>query len=288
MNRLIYALLFLITATPSFAATAKMKNEPKVFAGMQCGDTPFKKFSPDHYVGREKKLSCARIYQKNGVDYFFNNKGQLYAARVEGKEGDYRAFKNTYGVPTSDTKNGSEYVQNRSVEWTGNNLDISILISEARSDKQPKYSTFYFCKKIDAPDGCDSDKENNQIKKVDEFVKLLEFDFSLKIPEFPERDENYQKKVKSLSENVEALGLPKTELIRFLKQEDGIFAFALLYPSKDLGKVRNILFSLIGDMPSDLKSTFLAGDKYTVMIIKDFPVEPGVPSLFGVSISLNE
>jgi len=277
-----------MVASPGLAATGLMKNEPKTVGGMNCGDTPFGKFSAPEYLGRDEMSGCAKVYTKNGKMYFFNSSGQLYLVRWTGAESDMQGAIKKHGKPAVDRKSGNDRMETRIVQWNGKN--IGIILSGSRMNltgvATNNFMTSYFCNNIEMAEGaCNFQDLETEKGNVDEFVKDTGFDFTMKIPDGVIESQYFKPLTDQANEKIQALGLPKPESINISQNSGVLDNVCLNFKSSDYEAVKKVLFAKIGDISMDLKDLNFQVKTSFVLVSKSSLVKGGQPLQFSICIT---
>lgn len=257
-----------LLATPCFAAEKKMQNEPKVIAGLACGDTPFGFFTADEYLGREEMAGCPKLYEKKGFKYFFNVNGQLYRVDGEAKNSELQTFKKKYGEPGQVRKTGDEGHESNVNTWDGKNTQIMFrTMTRTDTGKTTKTSSVgYFCKNIEKPElfTCNATDVARQKDRVDPFIQSLGIDFGAEAPPQGQPREDY---LATIMKNAQAVGLPKPDSAYFSRKTDTTFSsICLTYNQSDTNAVKKVIFQNIGDIAIPSMSATLFGNKNTIII----------------------
>lgn len=252
-------------ATPCFSAEKKMKNEPKTIAGLTCGDTPFKFFKSEEYLGRQKMFGCSKIYRKNDILYNFNSRGQLFKVGNSCDTKEIKAFTKKHGEPTSKQKSGNDRYEGTLYKWVGNNVEAVFYTTTSNSPGSFDICMAdYYCKKIEATDqgDCSPQDLSYQANKVDEFVKALGVDIAKREP--GTTDKEYAPFVESVKRNAKALGFPKEESITFYQYTGDYDHVCMMYKTGDGSKVKKVLYEKVGDISDNNDNPALIGNASSI------------------------
>lgn len=270
MAKIYMSLLLLggLLAPPCLSAETKIKNEPKLIAGLACGDTPFEFFTADEYLGRDELIGCPKLYEKRGFKYFFNVNGQLFRIDGEVKNNELLAFKKKYGEPGQVRKTGDEGQETIVNTWDGKNTQILFrTMTRADTGKATKTSSVsYFCKKIEKPAlfTCNEADVARQKDRVDPFIQSLGIDFTAEAPPQGQPREDY---LATIMKNAQIIGLPKPDSAFFSRKSDAVFdSVCLTYKQSDTNAVKKVIFKNIGDIATPSMGATLIGNKNTIII----------------------
>jgi len=278
LSHVMAVLCLAIAVSPCLGETSKkskkeewMKNEPKSFGGIVCGDTPYKNFTPDEYKGRESGLVCAQVYEKKGFLFYFNEGGQLFRAKANCKKADIPGFIKKHGKPAADKKGGSDSYEARRLDWKGNNIDlfVSTSIIELLPPSPPMESCVadFRCKNVaNSENGCDNRRIADQVVNTDAFVAQLGVVFGMPVPADGDMDAEFAKYLELVQERAVAIGLPKPLSIRVNKQEGTLYSLQLIYKQSDFQAVKTVLFKKIGDTVVNTAHLEFTGEKASVNI----------------------
>lgn len=262
MKHLSCVLTLLLTgllATPCFSAEKLMKNEPKTIGGLACGDTPFRAFTPDEYIGKHQTFGCAKLYQKNDMTYDFNGGGQLYEILGSCDAKSIKAFTKKHGEPTSMQKNGNDRYEAKIYTWNGKNVKavFSATTYNLPGGSSDNCMVNYYCKKIEAS-YCDKQELSIQAERVDQFVKSIGANADFIESEKPDKKAQL---IEALNMNAQRLGLPKPEEIDFYQLKKSVNTACMEFKQADSRWIKKLLYDTIGDIIKDIHNpTFIGND----------------------------
>jgi hypothetical protein len=251
-----------LLSTPCFSAEKKMKNEPKTIEGLACGDTPFKFFTPFEFIGRSKPNGCMKIYRKNGVEYNFNDKGQLFKVSKDCERKEIKDFTKEHGEATIKKKQGDDKSESITYEWNGEKFEASFYIANMNvmGTDMDLCKANYYCKKVEysAEGDCKPYELAFQAGRVDKFVKALGNNV-----DFKELDKTEDRKTAELvavfDKNAIALGLPKSETTSFEIRGDFINTVCMTYKKTKGSLIKKILHEKVGDISEDINNPIFNG-----------------------------
>jgi hypothetical protein len=251
-----------LLATPCFSAEKMMKHEPKTIEGLACGDTPFKFFTPFEFIGRSKANGCMKIYRKNGVEYNFNDKGQLFKVSKDCERKEIKAFTKKHGEATNKKKQGDDKSESITYEWNGEKFEASFYIANINvmGTDMDLCKANYYCKKVEysAEGDCKPYELAFQAGRVGKFVKALGNNV-----DFKELDKTEDRKTAELvavfDKNAIALGLPKSETTSFEIRGDFINTVCITYKKTEGSLIKKILHEKVGDISEDINNPIFNG-----------------------------
>lgn len=247
-----------LLATPCFSAEKLMKNELKTVGGLACGDTPFKAFTTEEYIGKHLIFGCSKIYQKNDMTYNFNSRGQLYEVSSVCDAKSIKAFTKKHGEPTSLQKSGNDRYEGKLYKWKGKDIEAVFYTTTSNlPGNMDNCMVNYYCKKIEAAD-CDKQELSIQSERVDQFVKAL--GKNIDFVEFEKPDKKAQL-IEVINKNAQTLGLPKSDETVFEQREKYIHTVCMEYKQADASFIKKLLYDNVGDISKDIHNpTFIGND----------------------------
>lgn len=282
MKRLSYVITTLclsLVASPCLSEQSKkgkneahMKNAPKSFNGLACGDTPYKKFSPDEYMGRAIDMGCAKVYKKKGIEYIFNDSGQLQKITMACKPTDMQGLIKKHGKPSVDKKSGGETHESRGLLWSGTNISLLFMTSTmtiAPSNlPMETCSMSYYCNNVidQADQGCNYKQISEQETNIDSLPGRLGIVFGTRTPLDTEQEPANKAFVDGIVDKALALGLPRPAEVKGLEPGKQVDTLYLVYDQKDYSQVKKALFASIGDITLDARSLNFQGQKIDINV----------------------
>jgi hypothetical protein len=251
---------------------ARMKNEPKSFNGLACGDTPYKKFSPDEYMGRAISMGCAKVYEKKGIAYIFNDSGQLQRITLTCKPTDMQGLIKKHGKPSVDKKAGGETYESRALQWSGTNTSLVFMTSTMTivpsNPPMETCSMSYYCNNVtdQTDEGCNYKQISEQETNIDSLPGRLGIVFGTRTPLDTEQEPANKAFVDGIVDKILAMGLPRPAEVKGLEPGKQIYTLYLVYDQKDYPQVKKALFASIGDITPDARSLNFQGKKIDINV----------------------
>lgn len=247
-----------LLATPCFSAEKLMKNEPKTIGGLACGDTPFKAFTPEQYIGKHITFGCAKIYQKNDLTYDFNGGGQLYEIMGSCDAKSIKAFTKKHGEPTSLQKSGNDRYEGKLYTWNGKDVKAVFYATTSNlpGGNSDNCMANYYCKKIQES-VCDTRELSIQAERVDQFVKSIGANADFMESEKPDKKAQL---IETLNTNAQRLGLPKSEEIDFYQRKISVNTACMEFKQADSRLIKKLLYDTVGDISKDIHNPTFTGN----------------------------